>query len=63
MVDEGYFIDRVDVMCNDFIIVGPEADPSGLKEAVAPLKPCRRSLPEKRNLLPGVTIPERTASR
>jgi tungstate transport system substrate-binding protein len=28
LVEEGYFVDRVDVMYNDFIIVGPEADPS-----------------------------------
>ncbi len=38
LVDEGYFIDRVDVMYNDFIIVGPEADPSGLKEAGSALE-------------------------
>lgn len=33
LVDEGLVIDRVDVMYNDFIIVGPEADPSGVKDA------------------------------
>ena len=30
--------DRVDVMYNDFIIVGPEADPSGVKEAGSALE-------------------------
>lgn len=33
LVDEGLVIDRVDVMYNDFIIVGPAADPAGVKEA------------------------------
>jgi tungstate transport system substrate-binding protein len=31
LVEEGYFTDRQDVMYNDFIIVGPAADPAGLK--------------------------------
>ena len=30
MVKEGWFIDRKDIMYNDFVIVGPEADPAGL---------------------------------
>jgi tungstate transport system substrate-binding protein len=38
LVEEGYFVDRVDVMYNDFIIVGPEADPSGVKEAGSALE-------------------------
>lgn len=33
MVDEGDGIERARVMHNDFIIVGPEADPSGVKAA------------------------------
>jgi tungstate transport system substrate-binding protein len=32
MVAEGHFVDRVDVMYNDFVIVGPDADPVGLKD-------------------------------
>lgn len=32
LVDEGYFTDRHDVMYNDFIIVGPSADPAGIKD-------------------------------
>lgn len=31
MVEQGHFVDRHDVMYNDFIIVGPEADPAGIK--------------------------------
>jgi tungstate transport system substrate-binding protein len=31
LVEEGYFTDRQDVMYNDFIIVGPSADPAGVK--------------------------------
>lgn len=33
LVEEGAFVNRSDVMYNDFIFVGPEGDPSGLKEA------------------------------
>jgi tungstate transport system substrate-binding protein len=40
-VAEGYGLERYDVMYNDFIIVGPAADPAGVaggKDAVAALK-------------------------
>ena len=40
-VAEGYGLERFDVMYNDFIIVGPAADPAGIaggKDAVAALK-------------------------
>ena len=30
-VDAGYGVDRRDVMHNDFVILGPEADPAGIK--------------------------------
>jgi tungstate transport system substrate-binding protein len=30
LVEDGVFVDRYDVMYNDFIIVGPEADPAGV---------------------------------
>ncbi len=33
LVDEGYFVDRHDVMYNNFILIGPEADPAGIKSA------------------------------
>ncbi len=32
LVEEGAFVDRYDVMYNDFIIVGPEEDPAGVTE-------------------------------
>jgi tungstate transport system substrate-binding protein len=32
-VAEGYGVQRLDVMCNDFVIVGPADDPAGLREA------------------------------
>lgn len=32
LVEEGYFINRYDVMYNDFILVGPASDPAGIKE-------------------------------
>lgn len=31
LVEEGYFIDREDVMYNDFVILGPANDPAGVK--------------------------------
>ena len=31
MVAEGHFVDRHDVMYNDYIVVGPAADPAGVK--------------------------------
>lgn len=34
-VEEGFFTDRHDVMYNDFIIVGPQSDPAGLKSLKA----------------------------
>jgi tungstate transport system substrate-binding protein len=44
MVREGWFVNRHDVMYNDFVIVGPKADPAGIegmKDAVAALKKIR----------------------
>jgi tungstate transport system substrate-binding protein len=41
LVEEGWFVDRHDVMYNDFVIVGPPSDPAGLKgmkSAVSALK-------------------------
>ncbi len=32
LVEKGYFVDRYDVMYNDFIFVGPEDDPAGVKD-------------------------------
>lgn len=31
MAQEGWFVDRHDVMYNDFVIVGPKSDPAGVK--------------------------------
>ncbi len=32
-VEEGYFVDRQDVMYNDFVIIGDHSDPAAIKEA------------------------------
>ncbi len=32
LLEEGYFVDRHDVMYNDFIFVGPALDPAGIKD-------------------------------
>ena len=40
MVQQGWFVDRHDVMYNDFVLVGPKSDPAkiaGMKDAVAAL--------------------------
>ncbi len=31
LVEEGYFLDRHDIMYNDFIVLGPKDDPAGVK--------------------------------
>ena len=49
-VAEGYGLERRDVMYNDFIIVGPSADPAGIaggKDAVAALKTIADSISER----------------
>jgi tungstate transport system substrate-binding protein len=41
LVKQGFFVDRHDVMYNDFVIVGPKADPAmvaGMTDATAALK-------------------------
>ena len=41
LVQEGWFVNRRDVMYNDFVVVGPKSDPAGvkgMKDAVAALK-------------------------
>nr|WP_245168148.1 substrate-binding domain-containing protein [Desulfobaculum xiamenense] len=30
-VDEGYGVDRTEIMYNDFVIIGPESDPAGVR--------------------------------
>ncbi len=41
-VAEGYGTDRRDVMYNDFVVVGPEPDPAGLKSAASTIDAFRR---------------------
>ncbi len=46
MVDQGWFVNRHDVMYNDFVIVGPTTDPArigGTKDAVAALTRIRKA--------------------
>ena len=41
MVKQGWFVDRHDVMYNDFVIVGPKSDPAkikGVKDVTAAMK-------------------------
>ncbi len=38
LVDEGSFIDREDIMYNDFVILGPQNDPAGLKRIPFPIE-------------------------
>ncbi|MBI4824124.1 MAG: substrate-binding domain-containing protein [Nitrospirae bacterium] len=39
---EGYFVNRYDVMYNDFVIIGPEHDPLGIKNAGSAQEAFRR---------------------
>jgi tungstate transport system substrate-binding protein len=41
-VQDGFGIDRKDVMHNDFVIVGPASDPDGLKEAKSAVEAFKR---------------------
>jgi tungstate transport system substrate-binding protein len=38
LVEEGYFVDREEVMYNDFVILGPSSDPAGVTETGQPTK-------------------------
>jgi tungstate transport system substrate-binding protein len=46
LVKEGWFVDRHDVMYNDFIIVGPPSDPAGIK-AMKSASSALKSISEK----------------
>ena len=41
-VAEGFGVERFDVMYNDFVVVGPGADPAGVRAARGVLDACRR---------------------
>jgi len=41
-VAEGYGVDRRDVMCNDFVVLGPSADPAGIATAGSAAEAFRR---------------------
>ena len=50
-VADGYGVKRFDVMYNDFVIVGPKADPAGDQGHDVPWRPCARSpRPRRRSL-------------
>ncbi len=40
LVEEEYFVDRHDLMYNDFIIVGPQSDPAGIRNAESIKQAC-----------------------
>jgi tungstate transport system substrate-binding protein len=46
-VKEGYGTERIDLMYNDFVIVGPEADPAGIKGLKDPLAALARIAEKK----------------
>lgn len=48
-VQEGWFVDRRDVMDNDFIIVGPKSDPAKMKSAKTVVE-AFKSIPASRSL-------------
>ncbi|WP_432474818.1 substrate-binding domain-containing protein [Amphritea sp. HPY] len=55
-VDLGYGVDRTGIMYNDFIIVGPELDPAGIKKILpAPRRHSTASRPSRHSLSTMVT--------
>jgi tungstate transport system substrate-binding protein len=60
MVEQGHFVDRKDVMYNDFVVVGPDDDSLGIKE-LSSINEVFTTLAENQaHLFPGVTTPEPT---
>ena len=56
-VAEGYGVKRFDVMYNDFIVVGPPADPAGVAGLKTDRPRWRKSPRPRRRSLRGATIP------
>ncbi len=46
-IASGYATERFDVMYNDFILVGPMADPAGIAIGPVPQTRCRESQPRR----------------
>ncbi len=51
LVDEGYFIDREEIMYNDFIVVGPQNDPAGVKAVDTVLEAFKKIRQTKTNFI------------
>lgn len=51
LVDAGYFIDREEIMYSDFVILGPENDPAGLKKITVPLEAFQKIRAVKANFI------------
>lgn len=58
-VAEGFGLERQLVMYNDFLIVGPAADPAGIRDTKTPHKHCRRFTRGSSHLFPAATVPAR----
>jgi len=59
-VEEGFFVNRHDVMYNDFVIIGPPDDPAKIKGLKSTLEAFKRSPGAALLLSPGGTSPALT---
>ena len=49
LVEEGYFVEREEVMYNDFVILGPASDPAGVSETDQPTEAFKKIRDAKAN--------------
>jgi hypothetical protein len=59
-VAEGFGTERIDLMYNDFVIMGPAADPAGVKGSATAVEALKKSPPNRRCSSAGGTSPEPT---
>jgi len=51
LVDEGYFIDREEIMYSDYVILGPKNDPAELQNTTVPLDAFKKIRASKANFI------------
>jgi tungstate transport system substrate-binding protein len=60
-VQEGWFVNRHDLMYNDFVVIGPPQDPAQIKGVKSARPPSSKSPPRARSSSPGGINPAPTA--
>lgn len=51
LMEEGFFIDREEIMFNDFVILGPKTDPAGVKDTAKALEAFKKIRETKANFV------------